>query len=115
MISRRNAATCLVGTDRRFGPLLHWEMEMYARAGVPPIAVLQAATLNTARAVGVDDDLGSIQVGKLADLVLLDADPLSDITNTLRIWRVVKDGALVDPATLETATRNATTAPLSGC
>jgi len=104
-VAWERGVTMLVGTDRRFGPALHWEMEMFVRAGIPPIDVLQAATLNPARAVGAERDLGSIEVGKLADLVLLDADPLADITNTLRIWRVMKGGWLFDPDTLEAAAR----------
>jgi hypothetical protein len=97
--------TLLVGTDRRFGPALHWAVEMFDRAGVPPIEIIRAATLNPASAVGVDTDLGSIEVGKLADLVLLDEDPLLEITNTSRIWRVMKGGHLYDPAVLEASAR----------
>jgi hypothetical protein len=100
----------LTGTDRGFGPALHWEMEMFAQAGVPSIEIIRAATLNPASAVGVVADLGSIEVGKLADLVLLDEDPLLDITNTSRIWRVMKGGHLYDPAVLEASAREEGTA-----
>jgi len=100
-LARESGVAILAGTDRRFGPLLHWELEMFARAGVPPIEVIQAATLNPAQATGVEADLGSIEVGKLADLVVLDADPLTDITNTLRVWRVMRGGHVYDPEALE--------------
>jgi imidazolonepropionase-like amidohydrolase/Tol biopolymer transport system component len=99
--ARESGVAILTGTDRRFGPLLHWELEMFARAGVAPIEVIQAATLNPAQATGVGADLGSIEVGKLADLVVLDADPLADITNTLQIWRVMRGGHVYDPEVLE--------------
>ncbi len=83
---------------------------MFAQAGVPSIEIIRAATLNPASAVGVVADLGSIEVGKLADLVLLDEDPLLDITNTSRIWRVMKGGHLYDPAVLEASAREEGTA-----
>jgi len=70
------------------------------RAGVPNDAVLTAATLNGARALGVDDRLGSLQEGKLADLTIVRGDPLSDITATRDVLHVVKGGEVYDPAAL---------------
>ena len=61
----------------------------------------QSATLSSARILRVADRLGTIEVGKDADLVLLDADPLADITNTRKIAAVVVRGVLLDPAQLE--------------
>ncbi len=94
-----------------FGPSLHWELEYLAEAGLPAIEVLRLATLGAAGAVGASADLGSLEVGKLADLVLLDADPLSDIRNTQKIWRVIKDGRVFDPERLRTRAPDARPAP----
>ena len=68
-----------------------------AEAGLEPMAVLVAATRGGARAMGREAELGTIEPGKLADLVILDADPLADIANTGRIHRVVKGGEVLDP------------------
>jgi imidazolonepropionase-like amidohydrolase len=62
--------------------------------------VLRIATEEGAAAVGAEDDLGTLEPGKLADLVLLDANPLEDIRNTQTIWRVIKGGWLFDPEKL---------------
>jgi imidazolonepropionase-like amidohydrolase len=61
---------------------------------------IHAGTGGAARILGAEKDLGTIEVGKWADLVLLDADPLADIRNTRRIWQVVHDGRLVDRAAI---------------
>ena len=66
-----------------------------------PHAVLRAATLNGAHATGIDADTGSIEVGKIADLVILDRNPLEDIRHTLSVERVMKDGVLRDAYTLD--------------
>jgi imidazolonepropionase-like amidohydrolase/Tol biopolymer transport system component len=79
---------------------LHWELEHFVEAGIPPLEVLRIATQEGAAAVGAEDDLGTIEPGKLADLVLLDANPLEDIKNTQTIWRVIKGGWLFDPEKL---------------
>ncbi len=93
-----------IGTDAPnpacfYGASLHWELEFFAAAGIPPIDVLRIATADAARTVGASD-LGVIAPGKLADLVLLDANPLENIRNTQAIWRVVKGGWVFDPARL---------------
>lgn len=77
------------------GISLHEELELLAEeAGLTPMEALQSATINPARVLGLSDSLGSVEAGKLADLVLLDADPLADIRNTQRILAVVADGRL---------------------
>jgi imidazolonepropionase-like amidohydrolase len=98
----RAGVRLLVGTDspEPFTPpglALHQEMALFVEAGLPPAAVLQAATLHTAQVLKMDSQLGSIEEGKLADLVILDANPLEDISNTRKISQVVKNGVVLDP------------------
>ena len=104
---RRLAAagvTIAAGTDagtvgNLHGPALHRELELLVAAGLTPAEALRAATVGGAAAMN-RDDLGGIAAGMAADMVLLDADPLADITNTRRIWRVIKAGEVYDPAAL---------------
>lgn len=72
------------------------EMRVLVEAGLPPMAALQAATINAAGALDMEDRIGTVEPGKLADLVLLDANPLDDITNVLRVSAVVANGRLLD-------------------
>ena len=65
------------------------ELEFLVQSGLTPMAALQAATRNPARFMGRENELGTIEKGKLADLVLLDANPLKDITNTRRMNAVI--------------------------
>jgi Tol biopolymer transport system component len=78
----------------------HWEMWSLAMGGMTPREVLRAATIDGARIIGFEQDLGSIEPGKLADLVILDADPLADIRNTNTVRWVMKNGELYDGDTL---------------
>ena len=81
----------------------HFEvMEGLQEAGATPMDILIAATRHGAEAYGLADSLGTVQAGKLADLLVVDADPLSDIRNLRRIRYVVKNGRLVDRAALPT-------------
>jgi imidazolonepropionase-like amidohydrolase len=80
---------------------LHRELERLVEAGLTPLEALQAATLNPARVLGLADSLGTVEVGKLADFVLLDANPLDEISNTRRIRAVVADGRLYRRADLD--------------
>ena len=79
------------------GPAIHRELELLVQAGLAPAEALAAATVNAARVVSRFADLGAIEPGKLADLVVLEASPLADIRNTSRIALVVKDGRALRP------------------
>lgn len=79
----------------------HWEMWAFVMGGMTPTEVLRAATIDGAKIIGVDQDLGSIMEGKLADLVVLDANPLEDIRNTTAIHRVIQNGRLYSGDTLD--------------
>jgi imidazolonepropionase-like amidohydrolase len=83
------------------GFCLHDELEWFTKAGFSPLEALQTATINPARFLGREKLLGTIEVGKRADLVLLDADPLTDIRNIQRIDAVVLRGQLVTMPTIE--------------
>ncbi len=88
------------GTDEMPGISLHRELELDVEAGLPTNRVLQDATLNAARIMSMDADLGSIAPGKLADLDLIDGNPVSNIANVRNVVLTVKDGNLYNPAEL---------------
>ena len=75
---------------------VHMELEELVAGGLSPAAALRAATSDAARIIGVERDLGTLERGKLADIVLLDANPLDDIRNTRRISAVIQAGRVVD-------------------
>lgn len=91
----------IVGTDTAAvyqapGLSAHEEMRLMAELGIPVIDALRAGTINAARALGIDRETGSIEAGKLADIVIIDGDPLADINNTRKIARVIKAGAVYE-------------------
>ncbi len=65
-----------------------------------PMEALQAGTIVPARSLGMDADIGSLEAGKLADLVVLDADPTADIRNSEKVYRVMLGGRMYDPLTM---------------
>lgn len=79
----------------------HWELEAYASGGATPHEVLRAATIGSSEVIGRATELGSIEPGKFADLLILDRDPLADITNTNSLSFVMKNGRLYDASTLD--------------
>ena len=96
----------IVGTDEPVyttllpGFAYHRELFAMVHAGLPEIAVLKAATINGANALGIGDKLGSIELGKLADLVVIKGNPFEDIKATRNIQLVMKDGAIYYPDSL---------------
>jgi adenine deaminase len=80
---------------------LHDELEHVVKAGLTPLAALQTATINPAKYVGKEKEIGSVTRGKLADLVLLDENPLVDINNTRKINAVVANGRLLQRKDLD--------------
>jgi hypothetical protein len=102
MVGRMHRAgiPLVAGTDSLPGFALHRELELYAAAGIPPGEVLKIATWNGARYTGTLDRLGSITPGKLADLILVDGDPTTSISDIRKINLVMKDGVIYYPAEL---------------
>jgi hypothetical protein len=93
----------LTGTDSPIAPsppgtAVHDELDLLVRAGLSPLAALRAATVEPARYLAATDSLGSITPGKVADLLVLDADPTVDIRNSRRIHVVLADGRVYDAA-----------------
>lgn len=76
---------------------LYREMEIFAEAGLKPMEVLRAATYNGAWAIGRTDQIGSLEAGKAADFVVLNQNPLDNVSNVRQVFRVVKNGAIYDP------------------
>src|SRR6202521_1546458 len=97
----------MAGTDTAAGVhifpgfSLHQELVLFQRAGLTPMQALQTATLNPAKFMGRTADMGTVEKGKLADLVLLDANPLEDIANTQKIRGVVLAGRYLDRTELD--------------
>jgi imidazolonepropionase-like amidohydrolase len=83
------------------GSSLHTELEYFVEAGLTPQEALRAATLAPAEFFGREKEMGSVEKNKIADLVLLDANPLADIRNTRKIWAVVLNGRLLTRADLD--------------
>jgi imidazolonepropionase-like amidohydrolase len=107
----RDGAKVRAGTDALmaevfFGLSLHWELEFFNMAGLTPLQALHLGTVDAAETVGASDYLGTLEPGKLADVVILDANPLENIQNTITIWRVIKGGQVFDPRKMRTTGAN---------
>jgi imidazolonepropionase-like amidohydrolase len=85
------------------GFVLHKELENYVKAGIPPSEVLRMATILSARVIGVEDKLGCIEEGKLADLILVDGNPVKNISDIRRVELTIKDGNIYNSADLYAA------------
>jgi Tol biopolymer transport system component/imidazolonepropionase-like amidohydrolase len=95
----RAGARIVAGTDSPIMPYavsLHTELEHFVDGGLTPFQALQTATVNAAEALGSGLDLGSVEPGKLADLVFVDGDPLTDITDARKVTAVMKNGELLE-------------------
>ena len=97
------AITIIPGTDAPAGYTLHHELELYARAGIPPAEVLRMATWTPALVMGVNKDRGVIAPGKLADMILVDGDPTRNIRDINNITTVIKGGKVYEPMAIEKA------------
>jgi len=86
----------VLGTDQSIGPAVHREMELLQQAGIPALDILRIATLNGAFFLGREGEIGSIETGKLADLVLLNTDPSEDVEHLKDIALVIKNGKILD-------------------
>ncbi len=90
--------SCRAPTPSRASPCASAELELYVEAGIPAAQVLRLATLDSARVIKQDKELGTIAPGKLADLILIDGDPLARMADIRRVVLTVKDGIVFDPA-----------------
>ncbi len=82
------------------GPSIHREMQLMRQAGLSPLEVLRSATTNAAETLRLEGRVGAVAEGQIADLVILDADPLVDIANLAKVHRTIKNGVVFDPAEL---------------
>lgn len=99
-IQKGGGKVCVGGHGELQGASFHWQLWSLQAGGMSPLEALRSATLNGAEAIGLAQDLGSIEPGKLADMVILNKDPLEDIHNTTSVKYVMKNGVLYDGDTL---------------
>jgi hypothetical protein len=111
-LMHRTGVRLLAGTDFNQpyvfpGFSLHEELELFVKTGLSPIEALRTATINPAIFLNKEKELGSIEKGKIADLVLLDANPLENISNTKKIYAVIVKGKLLERKDLDQLLNNA--------
>ena len=90
----------LGGHGQREGLGAHWELSMLGQGGMKPLQALRAGTLSGARYLGLDKDIGSLEAGKLADIIVLDKNPLESLRNTESVHYTMVNGRLYDSATM---------------
>jgi len=96
-----NGVTIVAGTDQGFpGYSLDRELELYVQAGLTPIQAIRTATITPAAVMKMDQQSGSIEAGKNADLVIIDGDPLTNIREIRKVTMVIKAGKIYDPVAL---------------
>ncbi len=98
VIAEQNSNLIALGTDApmlQAGEAFHREVELLHEAGLTPQQIIRAATRNAAVHLGRDEDLGTLEAGKLADLIVVDGNPLQDLSVLQNIEVVVKDGVVV--------------------
>jgi len=112
LLADRGVMVSIGAHGQEEGLAAHWELWSFARGGMSPLEALKTATTVPARHLGFEKDIGSLEVGKLADLVVLNADPLADIQNSDDISHVMLNGRLYEAATMnEVTTGNRRRAP----
>ena len=98
-----NGITIVAGTDQGSGYALDRELEIYNQSGIPAPQVLRMATLTAAQVMRRDNELGSIAPGKLADMILVNGDPTTNISDIRKIETVIKGGVVMYPKELYSA------------
>jgi imidazolonepropionase-like amidohydrolase len=91
----------LGGHGQMAGLDCHWELWMFAQGGMTPLQCIRAATFDAARYIGLDGDIGSLEEGKLADLIVLDESPLENIRNSQTVRYTVINGRIYDARTMD--------------
>jgi len=99
-LARRGVMVSIGAHGQREGLASHWEIWGFAQGGMTPLEALRTATITPAKALGFSEELGSIEAGKLADMVILDVNPLDDIYQTDRVFKVMQNGRLFDAASM---------------
>lgn len=110
-LSQQGVSVSIGAHGQREGLAAHWELWSLAQGGMAPIDVIRAGTLNGARSLGLDRDLGSLEPGKLADMVVMNENPLENIRNTTSIAYTVANGRVYDTGMNEVAPRQRARAP----
>jgi imidazolonepropionase-like amidohydrolase/Tol biopolymer transport system component len=111
-LAERGVEVSIGAHGQQAGIAAHWEIWSFVRGGMTPLEALQAATIAPARSLGMEREIGSLEQGKLADLVILDGNPLENIRNTERVQTVVLGGRAYDAQTMnEIVTGDARRAP----
>ena len=110
-LSEQGVSVSIGAHGQREGLAAHWELWSLAQGGMSPLEAIRAGTLNGARSLGLDRDLGSLEVGKLADMVVLNENPLANIRNTTSIAYTVANGRVYDTGMNEVAPRQRARAP----
>ena len=100
-LAQRGVLVNVGAHGQREGLGAHWEMWMLAQGGMKPLDVLKAATISGATYLGLDKDIGSLEVGKLADVIVIDGNPLLDIRVTEKVSHTMVNGRLYDAATMD--------------
>ncbi|MCC5861596.1 MAG: PD40 domain-containing protein [Gammaproteobacteria bacterium] len=99
-LNDRGVPVVIGAHGQRAGLAAHWEIWIMVQGGFSPFAALRGATIDGARYFGMDADIGSIEVGKLADIIVIDGDPLSDIRDSEHVVYTMLNGRLYDSATM---------------
>lgn len=111
-LAERGVLVSIGAHGQQQGLAAHWEIWSFAKGGMTPVKALKTATISAARSLGFDQDIGSLEAGKLADLVIVDGNPMVDIHDTDNITHVMLNGRLYNAETMnEEVTGNFTRQP----